>query len=130
MDTTTHTSAATGPVGVAILSVLTIVVGIFAVFAGITIDFILVGGDLTLVGTFQLGAVVVGILAIIAGFGLWKLKPWAWWLAVLVIALGLILNVSVVLLDFNELRFYFLPMLLRCVILGYLMWNPVKSKFR
>ena len=125
-----RTSAASGPVGVTILSVMTILVGIFAIFAGITIDFILVGGALTLVGTFQLGAIIIGIFTVIAGFGLWKLKSWAWWLAVIVIGLGFVLNVSIVLLDFTELRFYFLPMLLRLAILGYLMYNPIKSKFR
>lgn len=128
--TTKRMSAASGPVGVAILSVLIIVVGIFAVFAGITIDFILAGGSLTLVGSFQLGAIVVGLLTVVAGIGLWKLKSWAWWLAVIVIGLGLILNVSIVLIDFTELRFYFLPMLLRAVVLGYLMHKPIRIRFR
>ncbi|NHJ14367.1 MAG: hypothetical protein EAX95_11860 [Candidatus Thorarchaeota archaeon] len=127
---TKGTSAATGPIGVAILSVLVVVVGLFAVFAGITIDFILVGGELTLVGTFQLGAIIVGLLAIISGIGLWNLKSWAWYLAAIVIALGFILNVSIVLLDFTELRFYFLPMLLRVVVFAYLMHKPIRSQFR
>ena len=124
------TSAASGPVGVTILSVLTILVGIFAVFAGITIDFILVGGSLTLVGSFQLGAIVIGLITIGAGYGLWKLKSWAWWLAVIVIALGIILNVSIILLDFTQIRLYFLPMLLRLVVLGYLNYKPIKTRFR
>lgn len=123
-------TAASGPMGVTILSGMTVILGIFAIFAGITIDFILAGGELTLVGSFQLGAIVVGILTIIAGLGLWKLKSWAWWLAVIVLALGFILNVSIVLLDFTELRFYFLPMLLRLIVLAYLMQKPIKTRFR
>jgi hypothetical protein len=47
------------PVGVILLAVLNIIVGLFSVFTGVTIDFILIGGELTLVSSIQLGAVLI-----------------------------------------------------------------------
>ncbi|UCE11732.1 MAG: hypothetical protein JSW61_07330 [Candidatus Thorarchaeota archaeon] len=123
-------SAGSNPIGVTILAAIVMALGLFSIVTGVTIDFILAGGDLTLVGSFQLGAIVVGVLAIIAGIGLWKLKSWAWWLAAIVIGIGLILNISVVFLDLTELRLYFLPMLLRALVLVYLTRPAIRGKFR
>ena len=118
------------PFGVMLLAVLNIVVGIFSIFTGITIDFIMIHGDLTLVSSIQLGAVIVGIIQIIAGTGLYNLRSWAWYLAVFVTIIGLAINISIILLDFTELRFYFLPMLIRFVLLAYLMSGDIKNRFR
>ncbi len=118
------------PVGVALLAMLNIVIGLFAVFAGITIDFIMVGGDLTLVGSYQIGAIFVGVFAIVAGLGLWRLRSWAWWLAVIDGLLALFINLSIIFIDNSQLRFYFLPILLRVVILVYLMQPSIKNRFR
>ena len=118
------------PVGVMLLAVLNMIVGIFAIFTGITIDFIMIGGELTLVSSFQLGAIVIGLIQIMAGAGLYNLKSWAWYLAVLVTLIGLLINILIVVIDFNELRFYFLPMLIRVVILAYLMSGHIRKKFR
>ncbi|MFX1369091.1 MAG: hypothetical protein ACFFAY_10870 [Promethearchaeota archaeon] len=118
------------PIGVALLAMLNIVIGLFAVFAGITIDFIMVGGDLTLVGSYQIGAIFVGVFAIVAGLGLWRLRSWAWWLAIIDGLLALFINLSIILIDNSQLRFYFLPILLRVVILVYLMQPSIKSRFR
>ena len=53
------------PFGVTLLAIINIVVGIFGILAGISIDFLMSGGDLTLVSSFQLGAIFVGIFQII-----------------------------------------------------------------
>ena len=118
------------PVGVMLLAVLNVIVGVFAIFAGITIDFIMIGADLTFVSSFQLTAIVVGLIQVIAGFGLYNLKSWAWYLAVLVTLIGLLINILIVIIDYTELRFYFLPMMIRIVILAYLMSSHIKMKFR
>lgn len=118
------------PVGIMLLSVLNLIVGVFAIFAGITIDYIMIGGELTLVSSFQLTAILVGLVQIIAGVGLYTLRSWAWYLAILVTLIGLLINLLIVIIDFNELRFYLLPMMTRIVILAYLMSGPIKKKFR
>lgn len=118
------------PLGVAILALLNIAIGLFAVIAGITIDFIMIGGDLTLVSSFQFGAIFIGIFAIIAGLGLWRMKSWAWWLAVIDGLLAILINMAIILVDFSELRFYFLPILVRIVIIAYLMQPQIKKRFR
>jgi hypothetical protein len=117
------------PVGVAILAVLNIIVGLFGLFAGITIDFILSGGALTMVGSFQLGTIFIGLFQIVAGYGLWKMKSWAWMLAVAITGIGLIVNLLIVFFDFNQIRMYLLPMLIRIVILAYLRHKPIQSRF-
>ena len=124
------TSDEISPFGVALLALLNIVIGLFAVFAGITIDFITIGGELTLVSSFQIGAIFLGLFAIIAGLGLWRLKTWAWWLAMLDSFLALLINFAIILVDYTELRFYFLPILIRVVILVYLMQPSIKNRFR
>lgn len=118
------------PFGVLFLAVLNIVVGIFSIFTGITIDYIMIQGELTLVSSIQLGAILVGLIQLIAGYGLYTLKSWAWFLAVVVTFIGLVINLLIVTIDFHEVRFYFLPMLIRLVILVYLMSVNIKSRFR
>jgi hypothetical protein len=115
------------PIGVSILAVLNIMVGIFGILSGITIDFILVGGDLTLVGTYQLGTLIIGIMQILAGFGLWKLQSWAWWLGAIVTLIGLVINLLIVFADFALWNTYILVILIRIVILWYLL--QVKYRF-
>ena len=118
------------PVGVSLLAILNVVVGIFGILSGITIDFILIGGELTMVNTFQLGALVIGVFQIIAGYGLWTLKSWAWYLAAFITLLGLVLNIIIVLSDLTLWQTYILPMLIRIVILAYLFRTSIKEKFR
>jgi len=118
------------PAGVAILAVLSMIVGIFGIFAGVTIDFIWVGGALTLVSSFQLGTIFIGLFQIIAGYGLWKMKSWAWWLAVAITGIGLIINLLIVIVDFNLIRMYLLPILIRVVILAYLRHRTIRTRFR
>ncbi len=118
------------PLGVSLLAILNVIVGIFGILSGITIDFILAGGELTIVGSYQLGALIIGIFQIIAGYGLWTLKSWAWYLAAFVTLLGLVINILIVLSEFALWQTYLLTMLIRVVILAYLFRSSVKAKFR
>ena len=118
------------PVGVALLAMLNIIVGIFAVYTGLRISLIIIEGELTLVGSYQLGALFLGVFAIIAGLGLWQLRSWALWLAVIDNLIALLINIAIILADNNQIDVYWLPMLLRVVILVYLMQPPIKNRFR
>ena len=124
------TESKSTPAGVAILAALSLMVGIFGIFAGVSVDFIWIGGALTLVSSFQLGTIFIGLFQIIAGYGLWKLKSWAWWLAVAITGVGLIVNLLIVIVDFNLIRMYLLPILIRIVILVYLRTKPIRTRFR
>ena len=118
------------PFGVSILAAINIVVGIFGVLTGVSIDFIMIGGDLTLVSSFQLGALFIGILQIIAGIGLWQLKSWAWYLTAFVTLIGLLVNVIILYFDFSLLLEYLMVILIRTLIIVYLFQKDIKSKFR
>ncbi len=86
------------PIGVAILAVLVVLVGAILLLAAIAVfafsSFIALAG----LPTFGLaiGGILGGILLIVAllwiavGLGLWHLRSWAWWLAVIVMVLSII----------------------------------------
>jgi len=114
------------PPGAHLVAVLNVIVGLFGIFTGGTIDFVIAGGELTLVGSVQLGTIGIGLIHIVAGAGLWNQKMWGWWLSFLVSFFGLLLNLSIIFLDYTQLRLYFLAMLIRVIILGYLL-NPPQS---
>lgn len=90
------------PIGVAILAILTIVVGVLIFIAGLLLlvaSSLLLGFGMPfsfgLAGGFVGGIVVlVGLLWIGAGFGLWHLRGWAWWLAVIVMLLSILSNLA------------------------------------
>jgi hypothetical protein len=118
------------PSGVHLVAILNVVIGLFAMYTGGTVAFVVAGGEVTLVGSFQIGTIFVGIAHVIAGAGLWKQQYWAWWLSFLISFFGLLLNLSIVLLDFTQLQIYFLAMLLRTVILIYLLEPPIRDSFK
>lgn len=79
------------PIGVTILAFLVVLVGVIlvllallAVVAGLA-NLAAGGGSLFLIlaGVFF----ILSLLLLLAGLGLWNLRPWAWWLAVLVLVL-------------------------------------------
>src|SRR5207247_681991 len=86
------------PLGIKVLVLLTILSGILTTIAGIL--FLLVIGSLgtlsgfTLLwyGTVGAGIVSSGLISILAGIGLWRLRPWAWWLNIVVAPVPLILS--------------------------------------
>jgi len=120
-------SYATLPPGVHLVAVLNVVVGLFAMFTGGTIDFVIAGGELTLVGSVQLGTIVIGVLHLVAGAGLWNRKSWGWYLSFLVSFFGILINLSILFLDFMQIRLYFIAILIRVIILGYLLDPPVRD---
>lgn len=98
------------PLGVTVIAVLTVIVGIMSVFAGISL--ILLGAILSNVSvdgsngypfmgsifgvlSAGLGAVllVIGIGYIIMSYGLLKGKGWAWTLTIILILIGIAINI-------------------------------------
>lgn len=82
------------PIGVAILAILVVLVGVIFLIAAIAV--LALSGFLALSGLtfFGLGGTIIGLLILIlaivwiaVGMGLWHLRSWAWWLAVIVMLL-------------------------------------------
>ena len=85
------------PTGVAVLAILDFIVGILALLGGVFIAALGGSGLLALYGygffsgfVAAIGGVIIiiGIFAIIVGWGMWSGKEWAWILAIILYALG------------------------------------------
>ncbi len=85
------------PLGVAILAILVILVGAILLLAAIGI--FVISGFVGFSGlpTFGLAGSIVGAVVLIfaliwigVGLGLWHLRSWAWWLAVIVMILSIV----------------------------------------
>lgn len=118
------------PSGVHLVAILNLILGMFAIFTGVNVAFVVAGSELTLVGSFQMGTVVIGIFHLIAAAGLWNNQLWSWLLSFLISFFGLLLNLSIVLLDYTQIQVYFLAMMLRVVILIYLLEPPIRDSFK
>ena len=91
-------SPPTRPNGVAIPAVLTILAGVILTILAV----LMVLGALRILGTAD-DAVLLGLalvflllslLLLAAGIGLWNARPWAWWLAVVVLVLYLLTRIG------------------------------------
>ncbi len=87
------------PLGVTILAILTILVGIGLFLIGLvvvaaaslfTLFVPVLGLPLVVIGILVL---LVGILMLVSGFGLLKLRMWAWWLAFISFVLGAVSSI-------------------------------------
>lgn len=82
------------PIGVAILAILVILAGfVLVIITGLVLLLTLAIGN----GLFIALAFIAFLLALfllLAGFGLWRLRPWAWWLTIIVLVLGIINQLS------------------------------------
>ena len=95
------------PLGIAILAVLEIIGGIFTLIAGIivlafsalvegVISQLAYLGDLVtgLIAAVGIIILIVAILELLFGYGLWNGRGWAWTLQLIFSALGIILSLS------------------------------------
>jgi lysylphosphatidylglycerol synthetase-like protein (DUF2156 family) len=74
--------------------VVTALLGLLDVLTGIVVGVMnspRAGGRALLDGAVS---IVLGAVYIVAGVGLWALRPWAWWLAVLVGIVGFVLAIG------------------------------------
>ncbi|MFW9920724.1 MAG: hypothetical protein ACFFED_14060 [Candidatus Thorarchaeota archaeon] len=117
------------PASIALVALVTLVVGVYAISIGLTVVADLVEGTLNLVGTVQFGALLFGILHLIGAYGVWQMKPWGRWIAIASASVGLLLNIATVALAPLLVFQYFIPMAIRVLVLYYLLVSPVKDLF-
>jgi len=82
-----------------------------------------------LVGLTGLGALVLGILEIIMGFGFWTLKPWSWMLGMVVSIIGIVLTLFSLVAARGSLFGAIIPIAIYGVIIYYLLTPDVKKAF-
>ena len=130
------TPAATRPLGITILAVLSAIGGVLSILAGIA----LVGlGGFAAASTgaaalFGLGA-VFGLIALVTGianlafaYGAWTLKPWAWPLGVALSVVSIVLSVLTI-VGGGDITGQILPIVISAIILYYLFQANVKALF-
>lgn len=111
------------PIGVTILAILVILGGIFMLFGGLVLLGVgavagaggagIFGGLVAVIGGLL---ALFGLLWVIAGIGLWRLKGWAWWLAVIVSVINL--AISGVSMDFVGVAIALLILIYLVVVRG------------
>jgi hypothetical protein len=126
----TNTQKDTIPFGVSVIAQISIIIGFFSIWIGVNADAILLGQVPTLVDGLKIGDMIIGVLLIIAGFGFWKMKYWAWLFVTILVIVGLILNIGVVVIDYAYIHRYFLAILIRILLIAYLLQPQIKGRFK
>ena len=122
------------PTGVAILAGLLIVIGILGVLGGVSYLSLtqmataepVAGLPPTTLGWLN---IAVGAIALVVGWGLWALKPWAWLLAIVVTVVRLFFEV-VKLFNPNLMLAGGLGIVISAAIIWYLLRPEVRRAFR
>jgi len=82
------------PIGVTILAILIILAGLFFLFislAALLFATVTIGALGLAIGVVL---VILALLTLAAGFGLLGMRPWAWWLSVIVLVLSILAQVA------------------------------------
>jgi uncharacterized membrane protein (DUF2068 family) len=106
------------PTGVAILAVLNFLSGLLLVILGAMAYRLQLVFD---VGSFAVVAVAIGLLTLVAGYGLWVGKSWAWYLGILLGAVTVIYSV------WNQMP---VPLIVDAVIIAYLLRKGIQKYFK
>ena len=147
------------PTGVTVLGILFVIAGAFTLLGGITtlvaIPFVanvnpnVIGNELQLNGQLTpseqtilaqgsgsiltvLGAVLIplGIASLVVAYGLFKAKSWAWYVAVALSIIGLVVNViSLVTADIGAITGALVGIAINAVVLYYLSRRNVRQYF-
>ncbi|TFG29921.1 hypothetical protein EU528_08955 [Candidatus Thorarchaeota archaeon] len=118
-------SASSGerPLGVTILALLQMIGGVIGIFGGATSMLAaMLLGPLGLLFVI-IGAVllIMGLLGLIVGWGLWGLKSWAWMWAMIVNIINIILAI---------VQLNIISLIIPLIIVLYLNQSDIKSRFR
>jgi|GEM_PF-285258 len=91
------------PIGVAILAILTILFGVIGLVGGLLVlaasgllatvapELAAFAGLILLIGILL---TVLSLVGIVSGVGLWRLRPWAWWLTMVVGVLSIAFSIG------------------------------------
>lgn len=89
------------PIGVAILAILVVLVGVILLIGAIGVLLLAGFVAFSVLPSFGLIGTVLGVILLVfallwiaVGLGLWHLRSWAWWLAVIVMVLSIIGGVA------------------------------------
>jgi len=120
------------PLGVTVVAILQILGGVLFILGGAALAALPQLVELPLPGFGLLfgglGAflIVIGILALLVGWGLWAGKGWAWWLTVILQALGIVSSLaSLALGDPTAIA----SLIIAAIILYYFFKPHVKAYF-
>ncbi|MHA1666679.1 MAG: hypothetical protein ACTSW7_04840 [Candidatus Thorarchaeota archaeon] len=117
---TTGYSAPSGdrPLGVTILAILQLLGGVISIFGGLAIVMIF-----PVIFTLILGAIllIVGLVGLIVGWGLYTMKSWAWMLAMILNIINIIIAV---------IGFDLISLIIPVIIVIYLNQPDIKNRFR
>lgn len=117
------------PLGVTIVAVLQFLGGALLILAGAVLAALpqlLAPGLGYLFGGLGAFVMIIGALALIIGWGLWTGKSWAWWLTVILEALGLVFSLlSLALGDPTGI----VSLIIAAIILYYFFKPHVKAFF-
>jgi len=130
--------AANRPMGVTILAILAFIGGALQLATGVAAvafgglagaavggtEGAAVGGLVAISGLFL---IVLGVVALLAGFGLWQLKPWAWLLTIAWAILGLV-SAALTLLS-GDVTSAIISAIIPAVVIWYLNRPDVKAAF-
>ena len=115
------------PTGVTVLGILFVIAGAFTLLGGITT---LVA--IPFVALTVLGAVLIplGIASLVVAYGLFKAKSWAWYVAVALSIIGLVVNViSLVTSDIGAITGALVGIAINAIVLYYLSRRSVRQYF-
>src|SRR5215472_14481033 len=126
------------PKGIAVLAVVEILLGVFALVGGILHLTLGIGGfadfsgkDLTLssqtASALQDPFTVEGLILLAAGFAVWTHKKWAWTLTVAISTIGLVTSIAALAI---QSALSTVGLVSNVGILVYVVRKPVKSYFR
>jgi len=119
------------PVGITILAALAIIGGLISIAAGLSIG--ILGGTIPgaqgPAGFIGVVALIIGILQLIYGWGLWTLKPWAWLLALIGSLLSAISGLVQIFAGGNSSS-GLLSIIIAAIIVWYLTTPDIKRAFR
>ncbi|MCX6205826.1 MAG: hypothetical protein NTZ19_06210 [Bacteroidetes bacterium] len=126
------------PLLITIIAICSIVYGLFEILISIGFGFssflpvVQQNENLTVAGVQLMSVIifVIGLFTLIYGLGMWKLKAWSWWLAVIVNVFNLLHQLYFILgsSGVSNTERYF-TVLFTLILLGYLNSKHVKSAF-
>ncbi len=128
------------PTGVTVLGILFVIAGAFTLLGGITtlVAIPFVANEQTVLAQGSgsiltvLGAVLIplGIASLVVAYGLFKAKSWAWYVAVALSIIGLVVNViSLVTSDIGAITGALVGIAINAIVLYYLSRRNVRQYF-